>query len=278
MSSPHLGVLELCIAPRKEVPVPLQVPAQRRRFYRSPRLKLVVCQVKFPVLLNFEQPGLLGAFQEAVADVYPRPQLEQQVGLTLSPAGAAPIPPTQLWRFRDPDEVWSLVLARDFLSLETTAYTRFEDFHERLQRALEALERLPVTYRERLGVRYINEFRHQEAASPSAWRGYLNNELLGMVGGEVLGEDVIHAVEDIRVRQEDGVLALRHGYVGPEPTGDDPHYLLDLDYFDETGRPFDRQQTLDQVDAFHRRIHDVFELSITDSMRELLGVEEQSDA
>jgi uncharacterized protein (TIGR04255 family) len=258
--------------------LPLAVAPQPRRLYKTNPLKVVVCQLRFPVMLGFEQPGFLGPLQQTLKKRYPRAVAEQQVGLTLSPAGASPIPPSQLWRFRSDDEAWSFVVARDFAALETTAYQRFEDFHQRLDEAFLALAAIEVTNQERLGLRYVNEFSLPDASRPSAWREYLNPELLGMVGGDVLGEDVIHAIEDIRIRQEDGILVLRHGFVGLELAEADPYYLLDFDYFDDRATGFDVSVALDQVSSYHRSIHDVFELSITDLMREHLGVLEVLNA
>jgi uncharacterized protein (TIGR04255 family) len=258
--------------------LPLAVSPQPRRLYRQNPLKAVICQLRYPVTLAFDQPGFLGPLQQRLKQRYPRAMAEQQIGLTLSPGGAAPIPPSQLWRFRSDDETWSVVLARDFAALETTAYERYEQFGERLDELFVALSTIDVTNQERLGLRYVNEFRMPEASRPSAWRDYLNPDLLGMVGGDVLGEDVIHAIEDIRVRQSDGVLVLRHGFVGAELAAGDPHYVLDFDYFDDQPKEFHNEKALAQVGGYHRTVHDVFELSITDPMRDHLGIAEVINA
>jgi uncharacterized protein (TIGR04255 family) len=248
--------------------MPLNIEPQPRRFYVTNCLKLVICQVRFPVLHRFEQPGFLGAFQDALKKEYPRAALEQQIGVALTPAGATSVPPTHLWRFTDTSGTWSVAVAKDFVSLETTAYDRFEAFRDRLQTVLDALPGLGVDFEDRLGLRYVNEIKHPKALTPASWRGFLNAELLGMVGGEVLGDGVIHAVQEIRLREEDGILVIRHGYIGAES----PHYLLDLDHYDEVGKPFDRERILQRIDAYHSKMHDVFEMSITDAMRDHLGL------
>jgi uncharacterized protein (TIGR04255 family) len=252
--------------------MPLNIKPQPRRFYLTNCLKLVICQLRFPVIHRFEQPGFLGAFQDALKKDYPRGSLEQQIGVALTPAGATSVPPSQFWRFTDSSGAWSVAVARDFVSLETTAYERFEGFRDRLQSLLDALPALGVDFQERLGLRFVNEIKHPKALTPASWRGFLNEDLLGMVGGDVLGDGVIHAVQEIRLREEDGILVIRHGYVGTEPTDNRPYYLLDLDYYDEVGKPLDREHILQRTETYHSKMHDVFEMSITDAMREHLGI------
>lgn len=257
--------------------MPTSEETTSRKIYETNQLKLVVCQIRFPVLHQFEESGFLARFQEALAADYPRSSLEQQIGVAVGPGGATTIPSQpQYWRFRGLDDAWSVALARDFVSVETTAYEQFEVFQARLEPVLNGLQALGVKVRERLGLRYVNEIRFPDARGPSDWRQYLKPELVGMVGGPELGDNVIHAIQDIRLREEDGVLVIRHGYVGPVPSNDDPFYLLDIDVFDERPTPFSVEQTREQITAFHKRADHVWEMSITDELREQLGVREEA--
>ncbi len=258
--------------------MPLHLAHQERRLYENNPIKLVICQLKFPILFEYERPEALAPAQRVLSGTYPRHEQEQQLGFAVGPQGALTVPPTAQWRFRQGSDGWSVVLGRDFVSLEATAYNRFEEFDERLAQALDALAALGVTQRDRLGLRYVNEIRVPDGTGPTAWRSYLNEELLGMVGGDVLGEDVIHAVQEIRLREALGVLVVKHGYVGPEPTGGDPHYILDLDMFSDQPVPLDAPEVLATVRTFHETIKDVFEMSITDALRDHLVVREVINA
>ncbi len=259
--------------------MPLRVQPQPRRLYQTNPLKLVICQIRHPVSPRFEEAGFIAPFQEVLGDRYPRVSQEQQVTINIPPGAPITAPSsTALWRFQDGEGLWSVVAARDFVSLETSAYRAFEEFEAQLEHVLEATAQIGVTYRERLGVRYINEIHHPDAQTPTTWRPFINAELLGMVGGEVLGDDVIVALQDIRLREPDGVAVLRHGYVGPEASADqEPFYLLDIDFADEQHGKLDRTQTLSQVNAFHERIKNVFETSVTDALRDHLVIEEEFD-
>jgi uncharacterized protein (TIGR04255 family) len=251
--------------------MPLNITRQPRRIYKENPLKLVICQIRYPVELQFGQE-MVGAFQSAIRSEYPRVKREQHIGVIIGPGGAAPAESGETWRFEDVTGDWSVAISNDFVSLEARAYDRYENFRARLESLIEATRSIGISAVERLGVRYINEFRNDEGNAPSWWRSKLNAELLGMVGGAILGDDVIHAIEEIRLREDGGVFVIRHGFVGAEPTQGQPHYLMDMDFYSDEMRALDGGGILPLCDGYHTTIKDVFETSITDDMRELLGV------
>jgi uncharacterized protein (TIGR04255 family) len=259
--------------------VPLRLEPQRRRIYENNPLKLVICQVRFPVAIRFEQADFVASFQEAVRDRFPRVRQEQQVVLTV--AAGTPSPPafTPSWRFQTNDGATSALLARDALTLETTGYSRFEEFLPLVELLIDALAGLEIRFRERLGLRYVNEMRHPDADTASAWSNFINPAMLGTVGGELLGDDVIHALENIRLREEDAIVVINHGFVGRDavPSGGDSFYQLDIDFGDERPVEFEREGTLAQVTSFHDRISNLFETSISNEMRDHLVILEEFD-
>ena len=259
--------------------MPISLGAHPRRLYTENPLKLVVCQVRFGVLSRYGEPGFLAPMQEALSARYPRFGDEQQVSITLGPGGAAPVPqPVPLSKFRDLEDEWSIAVARDFISVETTAYKQWEDLRERVGEVLEAAQGLGIPARERLGLRYINEIRHPDVTGPSDWRRFINERLLGMVGGEELGQDVIHALEEILLREEAGMLVVRHGHVGADASqSNSPFYLLDADFYDDAPRAFDADDTLGQLDTFHATTNNFFEESVTNELRDHLGIKEELD-
>jgi uncharacterized protein (TIGR04255 family) len=252
--------------------MPLDLVDQPRRRYRDNPLTQVICQVRFPVLQRFDEPGFLGPVQDALRDRYPRAVQEQQIGLMVGPGGVMPAQDAgKLWRFQDAEQAWSIVLGRDFFGVETARYEQFEVLRDRLRDVLPVILSLGVNWRERMGLRYVNQIRHPDGRTPSKWRELLNPMFLGMVGGDELGADVIHAIQEIRLREQDGVLLIRHGLIGPEASNDSPFYLLDLDYADESPQPLHPDQLIEQVSSYHETIHNVFEMTLTPSMREHLG-------
>jgi uncharacterized protein (TIGR04255 family) len=253
--------------------MPLDLPDQPRRRYRDNPLAQVICQVRFPSLQRFDEPGFLGPVQDALRARYPRSIQEEQFGLVVGPGGVTHAPGGKYWRFQDAEQHWSVVLGRDFVGIETAKYGQYEHLRERFEEVLPVVMRLGVNWRDRVGLRYVNQIRHTEGRTPAGWRELLNPMFLGMVGGDELGADVIHAVQEIRLREPDGVLLIRHGLVGQEASNGEPFYLLDLDYFDETPQLLDLDQLIPQLWRYHNTIHNLFEMTLTDRMRDYLGLE-----
>lgn len=255
--------------------MPLALSDQPRRFYETNSLRLVLCQLRFPVIHRFDEPGALARFQDVLGERYPRSSPEQQVTVAGGPGIPNPAATAQqFWRFQGIEDGWSVAVARDFVSLETTAYEKYENFRDRLAEVLDATAALGVKRRERLGLRYVDEIRHPEATKPGDWRRFINDKLLGMVGGDELGDDVVQALQDIRLREANGTLAIRHGYLGAD-VADEPFYLLDLDYYDERPLELDASQVLVQLDEYHHVMHNVWETAITDALRDHLVVKEE---
>ena len=87
----------------------------------------------------------------------------------------------QRWEYRNREETWSVLVTEDSVILQTTAYTRFERFAERLQLAVATVltesEQAQFGVVHRVGLRYIDMVR------PSAgkdFRFYLRPGLHGV--------------------------------------------------------------------------------------------------
>jgi uncharacterized protein (TIGR04255 family) len=249
------------------------MPAQarpKRRKYSASQLKLVLCQIRFPVLHRFEDPAFLAHIHDALRDRYPRPRQEQQLAVVVGPAGPAQTSGGTLWRYQDLAEEWSVVLQRDSAGLETTRYDQFEPFLERFMELLAVLIEVGVDVTERIGLRYVNELRHPEAYEPGDWRRLIEETLLGIVGGDQLEGTIDHAIQEIRLARDDGTFVLRHGYVGEKAAQGNPYYLLDLDYFEERAQSMQSSGIAGILAAYHEEISRVWEMSLKDPMREHL--------
>jgi uncharacterized protein (TIGR04255 family) len=250
-----------------------------RRKYGANYLRLVLCQIQFPILMRFDEPAFQGSLQEALRAEYPRVQQEQQIAVAMAAGGGLASTPAGIqWRYQDLDGRWSVVLQRNFAGLETNGYDDYEDFEQRLSRLLRALAQLGITVSERLGLRYINEFKHADGSRPSDWKVLLRDDLLGIASEELLDGEIVHAVQDIRTTRVDGTLVMRHGFVNGGDDGRGPYYLLDLDHFREGPRDFDEEALLNEGRSFHEAISRVFELTLRPAMRQHMRDEGLIDA
>ena len=240
-------------------------------FERNP-LQTVVVQVRFPPIFALEQPAGVASFQERIRDEYPQAEGRgQQVNVLVGPSGVS-APNTQLgpWRFLSEDGSWVAAVAPDFVSLETTSYLRFEDFAARANRLfIAAAETLGLSHRGRLGLRYINQLRHPDARTVVDWRRYLEDDLLGAVGGELLREHVVQAFQQIELALDAGRMTIRHGFVREDEQRS--MYLLDLDAYDETMSPFKPDEIIEKMGVLKRWVWNAFRRSITDDLVKYLG-------
>jgi uncharacterized protein (TIGR04255 family) len=232
-------------------------------------LKAVVLQVRFPPILALSQAAGVAPFQSAIREVYPRAEAPgQQVTLVIGPAGTMPpVAQPGPWRFLD-EQGWVAGLGTDSVSLETTNYEQYEQFEERAVKILEAARStLGLTERVRLGLRYINEIHHPKARTVGEWRHLLKPELLGVSGGELLGDRVIQTLQQIEVRLDDGMLTVRHGCTvgdGPSP------YVIDMDAHDDAIRPFVVDEIVARVLSYRAWIGGFFRSSLQPELYDFL--------
>jgi uncharacterized protein (TIGR04255 family) len=261
----------VCKAREEGEEMVLELQEYPRVVFEKNPLKVVVTQVRFPPVFALEQPAGIAPFQEAIRDEYPVAEARAaQVTVTVGPGGIA-VPPTQPgpWRFLNEDSSWVVAAAPDFISLETTAYSRFEDFSARVERLFQsAAASLRLTRRQRLGLRFVNEITHPEALHLSDWRRLLKEELLGIAGGASFGERVAQAAQQIQLELDQGKVTIRHGYTREETS--DSVYFLDLDAYDDKAGAFDVEEMLERLAIYHKWVWSIFRSSITDELVDYL--------
>lgn len=238
------------------------LPRYERVLFRHSPLRIVIGQVRFPVLFRFREKPFLAGFQEAIKAEYPRVAEENPVSLKLSASGVEQTG-DMLWRFSDRADDWSVVLGENALTLETRGFAHIDEFLERFERlVIAAREDLGVEERTRLGLRFVNEFRIEGANTLSAWGRLLNDRFVGYGGSDLLDGSAEVAFQDVRFKRDDGLFAVRHGLLagttvivqpraGDPPQARAPFYIVDLDYFDEREGALDIGETIRQLREYN---------------------------
>ncbi|MGH7863185.1 MAG: TIGR04255 family protein, partial [Candidatus Dormibacteraceae bacterium] len=88
--------------------------------YENPPLALTLCQVRFPTVLAVADETVAARFQRAIQTGYPiaSPAAHLELNIPLE-VGRAQVQQGRLWQFADPSDTWKVVLAQDFVTLET---------------------------------------------------------------------------------------------------------------------------------------------------------------
>lgn len=247
-------------------------------------LVLALCQVRFSSMISVSDPASLTAFQRAIKSRYPVAVPAQEIELLVDigsfDAGLrGEQRRTSQWQFTDQEDNWKIVLAPDFLTLETRNYEHFADFLSRLREALDVLvEHIQPTVVTRIGLRYVNEIRLDELQGMD-WFNVIRKDLLGPVAASELMQNTIQVatVQQLVLRYPDEVsINMHHGLVPigttvrlrrNEEAPTSPFYLLDFDVFRDFPLPraldMDRNIICQHVEMYHKVIYRLFRWSVT---------------
>lgn len=257
-------------------------PESPRVVYQNNPLEEVVCQLRFPEILQISTVDPAG-FQNRIRDRYPLYARQEGVGLPKSvPKAIAdifahiPVPrPGQdiVHKFLVDDSSRFISLSRGFLAVTERKYTRWERFSEEVARAMEALEQEyhPAFY-SRIGLRYvdvINRIRLGLEGEP--WGSLVNPPVAGILAEEEFrprvretrGEVLLELDENVA---REGFAKLLHGLVNPEDA--DEAYLFDVDLF-TVGRSASTD-VAGILDRFNRLAGNLFRWAITPRLAEAL--------
>lgn len=236
----------------------------------------VLVQVRFPEILSIERREFVAPFQEDLRATYPVLRQEQTQSVTVNPDGSSSVTIASVWRFADVEGHWRVSLSAGFLTLETARYDSREDLLARLRTLLEALDTHfePRTI-DRVGVRYVDRIVGEAVDDIGT---LVHPDVRGVLGTEAARHAEHSLQEAVFDVGEERVLA-RWGLLPPgasvDPTAIEPvderSWILDLDMFGASGRPFVVDDLVETVERFAKRIYTVFRWAVTDDFLRRYG-------
>lgn len=253
-------------------------PDSPRVIYKQNPLVEVICQLKFPPILKIESEPP-SAFQERIRKQYPM-MLESSSDQPLLPPAIAralgqAVPgffQGRAYTFQSEDELWKVVLTREFLALSTTHYARWEEFRSKLQIAIDALvTSYEPSFFVRIGLRYRDMIRRSVVGlERTEWSKLLRPHILGELSHPKLSKAVQHSAHDVLISLGDnaGQVRILHGLI-KEPDAQDFSYSIDSDFFYE-GRT-ELTDAFKYLDSFNREAGKLFRWCITPLLHKRLG-------
>lgn len=277
----------------RDIGLLLPLPDMPRVALRHPPLVLAVCQVQFSEVLGVADAAYVSPFQQAIQAKFPIASqiVGMQVQLGLGEGGIRQgAAPSYQRQFADRDDIWKVVLAQGFVSLETRVYEDFGDFLDRLRLVLEAVaEHIRPQVGTRIGLRYINEIRLGRRGLSDVIR----KELLGPLAEPafVANVDQVANVQQLALRypHNQGV-NLNYGLFpsgttvrlrpGEQPPSDQ-FYLVDIDVYREfpiaEGLSMEAAPICHYVERYHRVIYRMFRWAVTAQHRARLEAGDDAD-
>lgn len=255
---------------------------ENREIYPNAPLRFVAFELFFPTVPEYsEQERLQDVFKE-LREAFPILGSSQEVSIALGVNGAVP---TQRLRFRmlSRDRTSAVSLTSEMLSVETSRYTRYEDFRDVIESALNAIQAIATPAGvSRVALRYVDELRvRTPIESPSDWAPYVSQDLLAplsvVTDPAAIGYEgrVVYSVPggpgvQFRYGAFDGFSVDPNGPLRLPAAETGPYFLIDVVSSLETEElpEFDAAQVLEQCDQLRAPVREVFERSITDHLRD----------
>jgi uncharacterized protein (TIGR04255 family) len=251
-------------------------PPSDRVIYSKNPLKEVICQLRFPTILEIgsEPPAL---FQKKIRATYPlyekgEAPLPKEIAEILA---QFPIPkPSEgiSHKFLTADSNRFISLASGFVALTDHKYQQWGQFRRELVLAQTSLEEVyQPTFYSRIGLRYRNVIDKEEIGlGNEPWDSLLNSPLIGLLGASNIGGHVrtIQTEASIKIDEDEvpGDLQPYGMALDPFP-GRKPVYVIDVDlYTNERSSGND----VSLLDRFNRIVGNLFRWAISPKLHQAL--------
>ena len=256
-------------------------PDPTREIYPNAPLKLVAFECRFePISLEADS---LGKFQDRLAEEFPIVGTPPQQQVVITHAGASAS--GQGTRCFDLERRRSVLLTPESIGVETSRYTRFEEFRDVISQTVDALfDVVSSVSPVRLGLRYIDEIDEDALPSPVRWSRYIEPALASAIE-HFPAPPAEHQTAALFEPARDQRVVLRYGLMrqpAVDPAGplviDRPprgrYFLIDIDSSWNRTDPLpataDKEWMLDMLAILHAPIRDLFERAVTDALRDEL--------
>lgn len=215
-----------------------------RSLYRNAPIHEVICQLRFPAILNINnvEPA---DFQEEIREEFPQYAKRQDVaqptvaGLGTPNPHVEQLPPISNYHFLSADGLWKLNLTQNFIALSTLHYPGWEAFARQLDKPLAEFIRIyKPSYFERIGLRYVNFFsRTKLGLEGTPWSELIAPAYAGALAEPDVREDqLVSCSAELVLKLDSSCLAKIHAGPGRiqnnapgAPQDPELKYIYDMD-------------------------------------------------
>ena len=196
----------------------LSVPRVESVPFKRNALKLVVCEIRFPIVVEIREDSIPEGFVKALRRDYPLHDRGVSLGFGEAPEHAHV--------FNSMNREWAVNIRPSRISLETKHYQSFEGFHDRLQAVVKStLPSLDTDFFTRVGLRYVNAL----PVPASERRDWVRASLAAVATERELGLTQ-RVWQEVGGNADGGSFTLRHGIARADKQDE---YVLDTDFFAE---------------------------------------------
>ena len=249
--------------------------------YKNNILFQVVFQARFPEIMRIQQE-LPVAFQE---DIRKEGYTETDHSLPSAAPGTMPnqeLDGGRLFHFLSEQKDWEVILSKNFISLNCHRnYRNYRDFRKKLEKVLRIFyEIYAPPYFTRLGLMYRNMANRiflshpQQVSVESFIPEYIFPVLATPMADDVLNLQTVSQFDDNEIKANvTHTLAQVSGEFRQRQVTDEKSYIIDVDCFYERNVGV-IDEIFTKCDLFKQLERNIFEWSITDTLREAMGKSE----
>ena len=252
-------------------------PEIDRVIYAKNPLDRVICQLRFPPILKIDTE-IPADFQDRLRSEYPNLSESKEVIFDIQVGTQQRIPSEEFkqlsntpasknYEFSSENNQWKINLTRNFLSLSTSAYARWEEFRERLQSATNVFVEIykPLAF-SRVGLRYIDIIvRSRLNLEKDDWNTLIQPHLLGVMASKDLEGEVQHYDSTFEIGLEDGESKARIITRTVQLTNSgESCYMIDSDFFNM--RKTKHEEVINKLEFFNATAGRLFRWCITEKL------------
>lgn len=261
------------LGPVEDIPLGNLPSADPTLLGKAP-LEVAVFEIRFTAHAGEITPETAAALRDELVENtgvdYPtiQPTVQQQMRIDFGANGVSQVAAeSRGWQIVSADGAAHITLMPDVLIIQLNRYERWStSMKAPITVLVESLGRLiKPSLVHRIGLRYVDRFHDSGFDSAAAWRGRIDDTLLGPVLNPAFGGSVRGAQQQVEIRLDDhhGAL-LRHGPVHDD-AGKCVQYLLDTDVFRHSSFTFDVREVVVSAERLNRTALSLFQASVTET-------------
>lgn len=250
------------------------MPKSEKKKYKRNFLSQVICQLTFSSHEQISE-DTLKTFKTSLGDEYSELSIIKQQGIIIENDGSQIISHAEdsyLWKIESTDKTHAITITHESFAITHTSYTKFRDYIQVVTRAQKLFfeQFSGVVAINRTGLRYINQIVVDELTD--GWQQYINKQLTA----------AFDFVESSKLRRSMHSLSLQHDddtkvninyglfneYFPAAIVNNE--FILDIDTYIDVPQKFD--ECVEHIERFNKVIAVYFEQSITDELRNIMGV------
>ncbi|GAB1402572.1 hypothetical protein MASR1M68_14830 [Elusimicrobiota bacterium] len=170
--------------------------------------------------------------------------------------------------FETKEKTFKITLSSSFIVFQCTKYSTFEPFYSKINYFLSLLP-FSIDVVNRLGLRYINQIDLYEP-EPVKWENYINNKLIAFIDNWSEKNNLARAISQLFFNDGSCVVNFKYGIFNPIFPNKIIQKQFILDY-DCSSNGIEFSNIKDTLDKFNKKITKLFEDSISDGLRSIMG-------